>query len=105
MNLSDITPYGNRLIVKKLSKDENTSKSGLIMKSSANAPVKAEVLSVGNGVTKVQGEENTLKLSDLFSVGDIVLIPQYANQEIVIDGVTYLIINESDIFAHVPTNK
>lgn len=104
MKLKDIIPYGNRFIVKKLSKEDST-KAGLILKSSANAPIKVEILAIGNGVTKVHGESEVKRLIDIFSVGDYLLIPQYANQEIMVGSETYLIVNEGDIFAHVPSES
>jgi chaperonin GroES len=75
---------------------EETTKGGLIIPDTAKEkPQRGEVVAVGNG--KVTEEGKSLPLS--VKVGDNVLYGKYSGTEVSVDGVDYLIMRESDIFA------
>lgn len=91
----DLTPLHDRVIVKPLAAEEMT-KGGLIIPDTAKEkPVRGEVVAIGTG--KVLDDGNTLPLS--VKVGDNVLYGKYSGTEVAIEGVDYLIMRESDIFA------
>ena len=90
----NIKPLADRVVIKMLEAEE-TTKSGLILASSAKEkPQVAEVTAVGPGGV-VDGKEIKMELS----VGDHVLISKYAGTEVKIDGQEYTILRQSDVLA------
>ena len=86
----NMKPLADRVIVAPAAAEEKT-KSGIIIPDTAKEkPQRGEIVAVGNGK---KDEPMTVK------VGDQVLYGKYAGTEISIDGVDYLIMKESDIFA------
>ncbi len=82
-------PLADRVIV-EAAPAENKTASGIIIPDTAKEkPLKGTVVAAGNGKTD---EPMTVK------VGDSVLYGQYAGTEIKLDGKTYLIMRESDIY-------
>lgn len=86
----NIKPLADRVVVKP-AEAETTTKSGLIIPDTAKEkPQRGTILAVGTGK---KDEPMTVK------VGDTVLYGKYAGTEIAVDGMDYLIMRESDIFA------
>jgi chaperonin GroES len=86
----NMKPLADRVIVAPAAAEEKT-KSGIIIPDTAKEkPQRGEIIAVGNGK---KDEPMTVK------VGDQVLYGKYAGTEINIEGVDYLIMKESDIFA------
>lgn len=82
-------PLADRVLIEP-SPAEQTTASGIIIPDSAKEkPLKGKVIATGNGKTD---EPITVK------VGDEVLYGQYSGTEIKIDGKTFLIMRESDIY-------
>lgn len=91
----ELTPLSDRVLVKPLAAEEVT-KGGLIIPDTAKEkPQRGEIVAVGTGKTLENG--NIVPLS--VKVGDSVLYGKYAGTEISVEGVDYLIMRESDIFA------
>ncbi len=89
-----IKPLSDRVVIKMVEAAE-TTKSGIILASSAKEkPQVAEIVAVGPGGL-VDGKEVTMHVS----VGDRVLISKYAGTEVKIDDVDYTILRQSDILA------
>ncbi len=89
-----IKPLGNRVLIKKV-EAETTTKSGIILPGQAKEePQIAEVIAVGPGKT-----ENGIKIEMEVKVGDKVVFPKYQGSEIKLDGVDYIIIEETDLLA------
>ena len=90
----NIRPLQDRVLVKRVEK-ENVSKGGIIIPDSAKEkPMEAEVVAVGNGKMLDNGETRALAVS----AGDLVLFSKYAGTEVKIDGEELLILSESEIF-------
>lgn len=90
MNKVNIKPLSDRVLVEP-HPAEKTTASGLIIPDSAKEKQqKGTVIAVGNGL---KDEPMTVK------VGDTVLYGKYAGSELVVDGIDYLIMRESDILA------
>ena len=90
----NIRPLADRVVI-KMTEAEETTKSGIILASSAKEkPSVAEVVAVGNGGI-VDGKEVTMELK----VGDKVLISKYAGTEVKLDGVEYTILRQSEVLA------
>ena len=84
-----VNPLADRVLVKPADA-ETTTKSGIIIPDTAKEkPLKGKVIAVGGGK---KDEPITLK------VGDEVLYGQYSGTEIKLNGTTYLIMRESDIY-------
>ena len=90
MSEINIKPLADRVLVKPLPAEKMTA-SGLIIPDSAKEKQqKGTVMAIGNGL---KDEPMTVK------VGDTVLFGKYAGTELVVDGIEYLIMRESDILA------
>jgi len=83
------SPLADRVLIEPAAAEEMTSSGIIIPDSAKEKPLKGKVIAVGNG--KVD-EPMTLK------VGDEVLYGQYSGTEIKLDGNTFLIMREADIY-------
>ena len=89
-----LKPLGNRVVV-KMSKAEETTKSGIILASSAKEkPQIAEVVEVGPG-EEIDGKVRTMHVKK----GDKVVMSKYTGTEVKYDGEEYIIVKEDDILA------
>lgn len=90
MSKINIKPLADRVLVKPLPAEKTTA-SGLIIPDSAKEKQqKGTVMAIGKGL---KDEPMTVK------VGDTVLFGKFAGTELVVDGIEYLIMRESDILA------
>ena len=88
-----IRPLHDRLLVKRIQKEERT-KGGIIIPDTAKEkPQEAEVVAVGNGKLMDSGEVRSLELK----VGDRILFSKYAGTEVKIEGEEHLILREDDV--------
>lgn len=91
----NIKPLADRVLVKPLPAEEKTASGIIIPDTAKEKPMQGEVVAVGKGKVADDGKtfENEVK------VGDKVLYGKYSGTEVTIDGVEYLIMRESDIYA------
>jgi chaperonin GroES len=88
-----VRPLSDRLLVKRVEKD-NITKGGIIIPDSAKEkPIEATVVAVGNGKALDTGETRPLEVK----AGDRVLFSKYAGTEIKIEGEEHLILREDDV--------
>lgn len=89
-----LKPLGDRVVIKMIESEE-TTKSGIILASSAKEkPQIAEVLEVGPG-TNVDGKEIKMEVKKK----DKVVVSKYAGTEIKYEGEELIIVRQSDILA------
>lgn len=89
-----IKPLADRVVTKAVEAEE-TTKSGIILTSTAKEkPEIFEVVAVGPG-GMVDGENVKMYVK----VGDRVIAAKYAGNEVKIDGTEYSILRQSDILA------
>ena len=89
-----LVPLGDRVVLKQVEAEE-TTKSGLILTTSAQEkPQEAEVIAVGPG-GMVDGKEVTMQVKP----GDKVIYSKYAGNEIKLEGEEYIIVRQNDILA------
>ncbi len=89
-----IKPLGDRVVIKNVEAEE-TTKSGLLLTSSAKEkPQMAIILAVGPG-GNVDGKEITMHVTE----GQKVIYSKYAGTECKLDGQDYIIVRQSDILA------
>ena len=89
-----IRPLGDRVVIKNVEAEE-TTKSGLLLTTSAKEkPQMAIVLAVGPG-GNVDGKEVTMYVEE----GQKVIYSKYAGTECKLEGQDYIIVRQSDILA------
>ncbi|PIS03490.1 co-chaperone GroES [Candidatus Peregrinibacteria bacterium CG10_big_fil_rev_8_21_14_0_10_44_7] len=93
--MANIKPLGDRVVVKRLAKEERTASGIVIPDSAKEKPAEGEVLAVGPGRLNEKGERSPMEVS----VGDKVLFTKYGPSEVKVDGEELLILSESDILA------
>lgn len=90
MSKLKIKPLADRVIVEPMEAEQKTTGGIIIPDTAKEKPQKGVVVAVGAGK---KDEPMTVK------AGDTVLYGKYSGNELSIDGTTYLIMRESDIFA------
>ena len=86
-------PLHDRVLVRRVESDEKT-KGGLIIPDSAKEkPAEGEVIAVGEGARKDNGELIEMAVK----TGDKVLFGKWSGTEITLEGQELLIMKESDI--------
>ena len=89
-----IKPLGDKVVIKKL-KAEETTKSGIILASAAQEkPQVAEIIAVGPGGV-IDGNEIKMEVT----VGQKVIIRDYAGTNVKLEGEEYIIVRQDDIAA------
>ena len=89
-----LVPLSDRVVLKQCEAEE-TTKSGIILTSSAQEkPQEAEVIAVGPGGV-VEGKEVKMEVK----VGDQVIYSKYAGTEVKLDEDEYIIVKQNDILA------
>ena len=86
-------PLADRVLVKRLDKEEKTAGGIIIPDAAKEKPQEGEVIAVGNGKVLDSGEARPLDLKK----GDKVLFGKYSGSEIKIDGEEHLILREDEI--------
>lgn len=87
--MSLLKPLADRVLIKPSPAEEKTASGIIIPDTAKEKPLKGEVIAVGNGKPE---EPMTVK------VGDKVMYGQYSGTELKLDGDTYLIMRESDVY-------
>jgi chaperonin GroES len=82
-------PLADRVLVEPAPAEQKTASGIIIPDTAKEKPLRGTVIAAGSG----KKDEPML-----VKVGDSVLYGQYAGTEIKIDGSTYLIMRESDIY-------
>ncbi|MDY3051749.1 MAG: co-chaperone GroES [Ndongobacter sp.] len=88
-----LNPLGERLVIRKMEKEETTA-SGIVLPSSAQEqPQYAEVVSVSQKIEKDDDLKGTV------SVGDKVIYSKYAGTDVKLDGEELIVIKLEDVLA------
>ena len=89
-----IKPGADRILI-KMEEGEETTKSGIILSSSAKEkPQIAKVLAVGPG-GNIEGNNIEMYIKE----GDKVIVSKYSGTEVKYEGEEYLIVKQSDVLA------
>lgn len=91
----NITPLGERIVIKVLESEERTKSGILIPDTAKEKPQMGEVKAVGTGKVLENGQKIALDVK----VGDKVLFAKYAGTEVKLDGEEYMVLKESDVLA------
>lgn len=82
-------PLADRVLIEPAPAEQVTASGIIIPDTAKEKPLRGKVIAVGNGK---KDEPMSVK------VGDAVMYGQYSGTEIRMDGTTYLIMRESDIY-------
>jgi chaperonin GroES len=82
-------PLADRVLVETMAAEQKTASGIIIPDTAKEKPLQGKIIAAGNGT---KDEPLTVK------VGDNVLFGQYAGTEIKLDGKTFLIMREADIY-------
>lgn len=91
----NIRPLHDRVVIRRVEEETKTAGGILLPGSAAEKPSQGEVVAVGKGLIKDNGDVRPLDVQ----VGDKVLFGQYAGSTVKVDGEELLIMKESEIFA------
>ena len=89
-----VKPLGDRVLIKRLEKEEKTAGGIILAATAQEAPQMAEIIEVGPGEV-VDGKIVPMQVKK----GDKVFFAKYTGTEIKVDGETYLIMSQKDILA------
>jgi len=87
------TPLHDRVLVRRIEGDAQTSGGLIIPETAKEKPREGEVVSVGDGARDAHGERIPMDVRS----GDRILFGKWAGSEIKLDGKELLIMKESDI--------
>ncbi|HVF51439.1 MAG TPA: co-chaperone GroES [Pyrinomonadaceae bacterium] len=90
---TNIRPLHDRVIVRRIEEGEQVRGGIIIPDTAKEKPQEGEVIAVGEGKRREDGERQTLDVQ----VGDRVLFGKYSGNEIKLDGEEFLIMREDDI--------
>jgi len=86
-------PLQDRILIKRLDKEEKTAGGIIIPDTAKEKPQEGEVVAVGNGKRLDDGKVHPLDVKK----GDRILFGKYSGSEIKIDGVEHLILREDEV--------
>lgn len=90
-----LRPLHDRVIVKR-EEEEKVTAGGIVLPGSATEkPSQGSVIAVGEGKALDNGSRQAMNVK----VGDKVLFGKYSGSEVKVDGETYIIMREDEIFA------
>lgn len=97
INVSTVTPIGDRVFVKVSPSEEKTAGGIYLPDNAKEKPQVGEVVSVGPGKRNDDGSRAELEVK----VGDKVLYSKYAGTDIKLGDEDYVLLSEKDILASV----
>lgn len=86
----NIKPIADRVVIQLKAVEEKTAGGIIIPDTTKEKPLEGIVMAVGGGTAEIKME---------VAKGDKVLFGKYSGTEVTVDGETYLIMRQSDIFA------
>lgn len=90
-----LKPLGDRVLIKPDEAEEKTASGLYISKGAQEKPQRGTVIAVGAGKLDDDGDRIPVDVKE----GDVVIYGKYGGNEIKIDGETYLLMRDSDIYA------
>ena len=90
-----LKPLGERIVIKVIEDNEQTSGGIFIPESAKEKPQKGEIVAVGLGKMNDKGEREPMDVK----VGDKILYAKYSGTDVKIDGTEYKILSVKDALA------
>ncbi len=91
----NIRPLHDRVVVKRIEQEEQVQGGIIIPDTAKEKPQEAEVVAVGPGKLKDDGNRMPVDVA----AGDRVLVGKYSGSEIKLNGHDYVIMREDEILA------
>jgi len=88
-------PLNDRVLVERVEEDSKSAGGIIIPDTAQEKPMQGRIKAVGPGARNDQGERLAMSVKE----GDRVLFGKWSGTEVRLDGVDYVIMNESDIMA------
>jgi len=88
-----IRPLHDRVLLKRVAEEQKTKGGIYIPDTAKEKPAEGEIIAIGSGQVQKDGKVRPLSVK----AGDRVLFGKYSGSDVVIDGVTHLIMREDDI--------
>ena len=86
-------PLQDRILVRRIEKEEKTAGGIIIPDTAKEKPQEAEVVAVGAGKRLDDGKVAPMEIK----VGNRILFGKYSGSEIKIDGIEHLILREDEV--------
>jgi len=86
-------PLADRILIKRIDKEEKTSGGIIIPDTAKEKPQEGQVVAVGNGKRLDDGKVQALDVK----AGDRILFGKYSGTEIKIEGEEHLILREDEV--------
>jgi chaperonin GroES len=86
-------PLADRILIKRIEKDETTSGGIIIPDSAKEKPQEGEVIAVGPGKVTDDGKLQPMSVK----AGDKILFGKYSGSEVKLNDEEYLIMREEDV--------
>jgi len=93
--MSKIKPLGDKVLVQPSTGAEQTAGGIVLPDSAKERPQEGTVIAVGPGRVLDSGEKTEIGVKE----GDLVIYSKYGGTEVKLDGVEYLILDESSLLA------
>lgn len=90
-----LIPLGDKVVLKRAESESKTAGGIVLPDSARDKPQRGEVIAVGDGYVKSDGQKVALTVKE----GDRVIFSSYAGDEIEVGDDKYLLLRESDILA------
>lgn len=90
-----IKPLADRVLIEPAAAETKTQSGLYIPDNAKEKPMQGKVIALGAG----KRDEKGALIAPEVKVGDVVLYGKYSGTEVSVEGKTYLIVRESDIFA------
>ena len=90
-----IKPLGDRVLVRRLDEDTQTSGGIIIPDSAKEKPMRGEVIAAGPGEWQKKGGRRPLQVKE----GDTIIFGKYSGTEVKVDGQELILIREDEILA------
>ena len=88
-----VRPLHDRILIRRVSEDEQTAGGIIIPDTAKEKPQRGEVVATGNG--RITDDGKTLPLE--VKMGDRILFSKYAGTELKLEGEEFLMIREDDV--------
>ena len=93
--MASLRPLDDRVVLKVLDAEQKTAGGIVLPDAAQEKPQHGKVTAVGAGKLGKDGKRLTLDVKK----GDVVLYGKYAGSDVVVDGIDYKILRESEILA------
>lgn len=93
--MANITPLGDKILVKRLEAEEKTAGGIVLPDTAKEKPKEGKVIALGSGKLLDDGKRGAFQVKK----GDRILFASYAGTEVKVDGDEYILMPEEDVLA------